>query len=134
MPQCETPKYQTIDLTPFRSSGYRELEVSKHFITEMPKCEMPKYQTVDLTPFRSSRYRELECRNTSPQECRNAKNTFWCKFWIPGVGVSKHFTTGMSKCRNAKNTFWCRLWSPSWSCESRGASTKLSSFSGMIVT
>jgi hypothetical protein len=26
MPKCETPKYRTVDLTPFRSSGYRELE------------------------------------------------------------------------------------------------------------
>jgi hypothetical protein len=61
----------------------------------------------EITPFRSSGYRELECRNTSPQECRNAemrnvKNTFWCRFRLPGVGVSKHFTTEIAKCRNAK--------------------------------
>jgi hypothetical protein len=37
MPKCEAPKYQTVDLTPFQSFGYRELEVSKHFITEMSK-------------------------------------------------------------------------------------------------
>jgi hypothetical protein len=72
-----TLKYQTVDLTPFQSFRYRELEVSKHFITEMLKnVETPKYRTVDLTPFRSFGYRELE--------------------------VSKHFITEMSKRRNAK--------------------------------
>jgi hypothetical protein len=46
---------------------------------------------------------------------RNAKNTFWCRFRIPGVGVSKHFTTRILKCRNAemrKKTFWCRFHIP----------------------
>jgi hypothetical protein len=42
MLQCETSKYWTIDLTPFRSSGYQKLEVSKHFITEMSKCHNVK--------------------------------------------------------------------------------------------
>jgi hypothetical protein len=35
-------------------------------------------------------------------KCENAKNTFWCRFRIPEVGVSKHFTTRMSECRNAE--------------------------------
>jgi hypothetical protein len=45
-------------------------------------------------------------------ECRNAKNTFWCKFRIPGVGSVEtlhHRNAEMSECRNAKNTFWCRF-------------------------
>jgi hypothetical protein len=54
--------------------------------------------------------RDLESRDVSQQEfatceiakCRNAKNTFWCRFRISGIGVSKHFTTGMPKCRNEK--------------------------------
>jgi hypothetical protein len=28
----------------------------------------------EITPFRSPGYRELKCRNTSPQECRNAES------------------------------------------------------------
>jgi hypothetical protein len=35
--KCKMPKYQIVDLTPFQSSEYRELELSKHFITEMVK-------------------------------------------------------------------------------------------------
>jgi hypothetical protein len=82
--------------------------VSKHFTTGMSKCRNVEMQK---TPFGVGfGYRELECRNTSPQECRNvgipkcqnAKNTFWCRFQIPGVGVSKHFTTEMSKCEMEK--------------------------------
>jgi hypothetical protein len=74
MQKCETPKYQTVDMTPFRSFGYWELEVSKHFITRNAKT--PKYWTVDMTQFWSFGYQELE--------------------------VSKHFITEMSKRRNVK--------------------------------
>jgi hypothetical protein len=43
-------------------------------------------------------FKTLHHRNDEMLESRNAKNTFWCKFRIPGVGVSKHFTIGMPKC------------------------------------
>jgi hypothetical protein len=57
--------------TPFGASfGYRELEVSKHFTTGMLKCRNAEMRK---TPFGAGfGYRKLECRNTSPQECRNA--------------------------------------------------------------
>jgi hypothetical protein len=43
----------------------------------------------------ASRY--LITRIIEIPKCRNAKNNFWCRFRIPGVGVLKHFTTGMPK-------------------------------------
>jgi hypothetical protein len=62
----------------------------------MSKCE--KHLLVQVSDTGS-----WKCRNTSPQECQNAKKcTFWCRFRIPEVGVSKHFTTGMSKCWNVE--------------------------------
>jgi hypothetical protein len=51
--------------------------------------------------------RDMERQDISSQgmsKCRNAemrKTPFWCRFQIPGVGVSKHFTTRnaeMPKC------------------------------------
>jgi hypothetical protein len=52
-----------VDLTPFRSFGYREFEESRvetlhHRSPEMLECETPKY--VNLTPFQSFGYRELQ--------------------------------------------------------------------------
>jgi hypothetical protein len=41
-------------------------------------------------------------RNAEMSECKNVKNTFWCRFRIPGVGVSKQFTIGIPKCQNAE--------------------------------
>jgi hypothetical protein len=88
-------KSQNVDLTPFRSSGYQELEVSKHFTTGMLKCK--KHLLVQVSNTGSSSVETLHHRNTEIPECRNAKNTFWCRFWIPGVGVSRYFSTGMLK-------------------------------------
>jgi hypothetical protein len=71
------------------------------------------------TPFGVGfRYRKLECRNTSPQrmmKCQNAekKNTFWCRFQIPGVGVSKHFTTRNAEMRKTPFGVGFNTWS--WS-------------------
>jgi hypothetical protein len=33
---------------------------------------------------------------------QNAKNTFWCRFQLLGVGVPKYFTTEIAKCQNVK--------------------------------
>jgi hypothetical protein len=45
--------------------------VSKHFTTRMSKCRNAEMKK---TPFGVGfGYWELECRNTSPQECRNAE-------------------------------------------------------------
>ena len=66
--KCETPKY--VDLTPFQSFGYWELEESRKQLTVGTRdmrnhekiwiIESSRLWTVDLTPFRSFRYRELE--------------------------------------------------------------------------
>jgi hypothetical protein len=121
-----TKSFADREITPFRSSGYRELEESRvetlhHRSPEVAKCEMPKSETgtstksftdQEITPFRSSRYRELECRNTSPQECRNAKmpknkNTFGVGFdyrsW--SVETLHHKNREMPKCEIATWSF-----------------------------
>jgi hypothetical protein len=70
---------------------------SRLFITGVLKSRNAKCQNTFCVDFG---YREMEPQNTSSQgmsECRNEKSTFWCWFRIPGVGVLKHFATGMSK-------------------------------------
>jgi hypothetical protein len=69
--ETSTKSYQTVEITPFRSFRYRELECRNTSPQECRKCrnaEMRK--TLFGVGFG---YRELECRNTSPQECRNAE-------------------------------------------------------------
>jgi hypothetical protein len=68
------------------SFGYHELGMSRTLTTGVPesqnaKCQNPKIGTPtknvanrEITPFRGPRYQELKCRNTSSQECRNAKS------------------------------------------------------------
>jgi hypothetical protein len=82
-----TKSFTDREITPFRSSGYRELEESRvetlhHRSPEVAKCETPKSRNRHINkefrrPGNNSilefGYRELECRNTSPQECRNAE-------------------------------------------------------------
>jgi hypothetical protein len=85
-----TKSFTDREITPFRSSGYRELEESRvetlhHRSPEVAKCETPK-----------SRNRHIN------KEFRRPGNNSISEFRIPGVGVSKHFTTGMPKCRNAE--------------------------------
>jgi hypothetical protein len=62
------------------------------------KCE--KHLLVQVPDTGSWSVETLHHRNTEMLECRNEKNTFWCRFRILGVGVSKHFTTGIPKCQN----------------------------------
>jgi hypothetical protein len=106
------PKCQNVEMrkTPFGASfGYRELEVSKHFTTGMPKCRNAEMRK---TPFGAGfGYRKLECRNTSPQECRNVKNTFWCRFQILGIGGVKDTHDRIPETRNAKCMFRIGPWS-----------------------
>jgi hypothetical protein len=103
-------------------TGSWRSQESRLFITGVPKLRNvkrrnPETGTSTKTPFRSFGDRDMEFgvsgiatwsvkishhRNAEMSECRNAKNTFWCRFRIPGVGVSKHFTTGIPKCRNAE--------------------------------
>jgi hypothetical protein len=90
---------------------------------ENPKPEIgtptKNFTDREITPFWSPEYRELKCRNTSSQECRNAEslkcempksrnrhtnkelrrpgNKSISDSRIPGVEVSKHFTTGVPK-------------------------------------
>jgi hypothetical protein len=98
MPKCRNAEMRK---TPFGASfGYQELEVSKHFTTGMPKCK--KHLLVQVSDTGSWSVKTLHHRNTEMSECRNVKNTFWCRFRIPGVGVSRYFSTGMLKCRNAE--------------------------------
>jgi hypothetical protein len=53
---------------------------------EMLKVEMPKY---GMSKCEMTKYRTVESDSIS-------------ELWIPGVGVSKHFTTGKMKCRNVE--------------------------------
>jgi hypothetical protein len=85
-----TKSFADREITPFHSSRYRELEESRvetlhHRSPEVVKCEMSK-----------SRNRHIN------KEFHRLGNNSISEFQIPGVGVSKHFTTGMPKCRNAK--------------------------------
>jgi hypothetical protein len=67
----ETLHHKNSEMSECRNAKYQELEVSKHFTTGMSKCQNAEMRK---TPFGAGfRYWELECRNTSPQECRNAR-------------------------------------------------------------
>jgi hypothetical protein len=62
----------------------------------------------------------LHHKNVEMPECQNAKNTFWCRFRIPGVGVSKHFITRnfeTPKCEIPKYFFGVVNGYHRWSCE-----------------
>jgi hypothetical protein len=61
--------------------------VSKHITTGMSECQNVEMQK---TPFGVGfGYRELECRDTSPQECQNAKlpKHFMDKLLVTTVGM-----------------------------------------------
>jgi hypothetical protein len=67
-----------------------------------------------VSDTRSWRSQESRLFFTGVSKLRNAKRQnpetgtsnhdliYISKFWIPGVGVSKHFTIGKPKCRNAE--------------------------------
>jgi hypothetical protein len=125
--KCETPKSRNRHIKPHDLISISEFQIpgvggvksrdSSSQESEVVKCRNPETGTSTKTPFRSFGDRDMEfrsfgdrdmeCQDISPQECRNvgmrnAKNTFWCRFRIPGVGVSKHFTTGIPKCQNVE--------------------------------
>jgi hypothetical protein len=90
--KCQNPEIGTStksfagwEMTPFWSSGYRELEESRvetlhHRSPEVAKCETSKSRNGHI----------------NKEFCRPGNNSI-SEFWIPGVGVSKHFTTRMLK-------------------------------------
>jgi hypothetical protein len=74
-----------VDPTPFQSFEYREIEKSRvetlqHKSPEVAKCKTSKSQN----------------RHTN-KEFRRLGNNSISESWIPGVEVSKHFTTGVPK-------------------------------------
>jgi hypothetical protein len=90
--KCQNPEIETStksfadpEITPFRSFEYRELEESRfetlnHRSPEVAKCETPKSQNRHIN-----------------KESRRPGNNSISEFQIPGVGVLKHFTTGIPK-------------------------------------
>jgi hypothetical protein len=90
--KCRNPETSTStksfadrEMTPFQSSGYRELEESRVETLHHRSPEVAKRETL------KSRNRHI-----NKEFCRPVNN-FISEFRIPGVGVSKHFTTGMPK-------------------------------------
>jgi hypothetical protein len=90
-------------------TGSWRSQESRLFITGVPesrnvKCRNPETGTsTGVLDTGSWRSQESRLFITGVPKSRNAKrrNTFWCRFRIPGVGVSKHFITrnvGMPKC------------------------------------
>jgi hypothetical protein len=83
-----TKSFTDREITPFRSFGYQELEDSRvetlhHRSPKVTKCKTSKSQNRHIN-----------------KEFHKLRNNSIYGFWISGVGVLKHFTTGMLKCRN----------------------------------